>query len=177
MTKNRFDGVLGRVPLDFVRESLSMSGYGKQILPNRTLSVAKRRPEKLKATRLAGDVDVVKFSAPKIIPPNKVVERNLVLPQAAHVDNVTRSNTTSTTVVNNELVDIEKQGANDAAAISNQPGNSLLDGEKKETVQRTVKKILSGTRLFTKAVPRNNYNRSGLTAQGNRPANLPKLNG
>ena len=177
MTKNRFDGVLGRVPLDFVRESLSMSGYGKQIPPNRTLSLAKRRPEKLKATRLTGDVDVVKFSAPKIISPNKVVERNLVSPQAAHVDNVTRSNTTSTTVVDNELVDIEKEGANDAAAISNQPGNSLVDGEKKETVQRTVKKILSGTRLFTKAVPRNNYNRSGLTAQQNRPANLPKLNG
>lgn len=177
MTKNRFDGVLGRVPLDFVRESLSMSGYGKQIPPNRTLSLAKRRPEKLKATRLAGDVDVVKFSAPKIIPPNKVVERNLVSPQAAHADNVTRSNTTSTTVVNNEMVAIGKEGANDAAAISNQPGNSLVDGEKKETVQRTVKKILSGTRLFTKAVPRNSYNRSGLTAQGNRPANLPKLNG
>ena len=177
MTKNRFDGVLGRVPLDFVRESLSMSGYGKQIPPNRTLSLSKRRPEKLKATRLAGDVDVVKFSAPKIIPRNKVVERNLVSRQAAHVGNVTRSNTTSTTVVNNELVDIEKEGVNDAAAISNQPGNSLLDGEKKETVQRTVKKILSGTRLFTKAVPRNHYNRSGLTAQGNRPANLPKLNG
>ena len=154
-----------------------MSGYGKQIPPNRTLSLAKRRPEKLKATRLTGDVDVVKFSAPKIISPNKVVERNLVSPQAAHVDNVTRSNTTSTTVVDNELVDIEKEGANDAAAISNQPGNSLVDGEKKEKVQRTVKKILSGTRLFTKAVPRNNYNRSGLTAQGNRPANLPKLNG
>ena len=136
-----------------------MSGYGKQIPPNRTVSWAKRRPEKLKATRLAGDVDVVKFSAPKIIPPNKVVERNLVLPQGAHVDNVTG------------------EGANETAAISNQPGNSLLDGEKKETVQRTVKKILSGTRLFTKAVPRNNYNRSGLTAQGNRPAKLPKLNG
>ena len=154
-----------------------MSGYGKQIPPNRTLSLAKRRPEKLKATRLAGDVDVVKFSAPKIIPPNKGVERNLVSPQAAHVDNVTRSNTTSTTVVNNELVGIEKEGANDAEAISNQPGNGFLDGEKKETVQRTVKKILSGTRLFTKAVPPNNYNRSGLTAQQNRPANLPKLNG
>ena len=154
-----------------------MSGYGKQIPPNRTLSLAKRRPEKLMATRLAGDVDVVKFSAPKIIPPNRVEERNLVSPQAAHVDNVTRSNTTSTTVANNEMVAIGEEGANETAAILNQPGNSLLDGEKKETVQRTVKKILSGTRLFTKAVPRNSYNRSGLTAQGNRPANLPKLNG
>ena len=177
MTKNRFDGVLGRVPLNFVRESLSMSGYGKQIPPNTTLNLARRRPEKLKATRLAGDVDVVKFSAPKIIPPNKVVERNLVSPQAAYVDNVTRGNTTFTTVANNEVVAIEKEGANKAVATSSQPGNSLVDGEKKEAVQRTVKKILSGTRLFTKAVPRNNYNRSGLTAQGNRPANVPKLNG
>lgn len=160
VTKNRFDGVLGRVPLNFVRESLSMSGFGKEPQPKKTSDVEKRRPEKLKVTRLSGDVDVVRFSAPKMLGANKAVNRNTVMPKPSPkkegVDDVEKhGNASSTTVTQQE------RGSNDKAKMAGEPADGMSN-EKKENVQRTVKKILSGTRLFTKAVnaPRNSHSRN-----------------
>ena len=169
VTKNRFDGVLGRVPLEFVRESLSMSGFGKQIQPNKTFHLDKRRPDKLKATRLAADVDVVKFSAPKIFGSNKVFNKNTVLPTPTNVDNGA-----STTEIHDKLIVEQEQELNNAAKMADKANDTLLNNEKKETVQKTVKKILSGTRLLTKAVPRNNFNRSE-SSQVNRKPNTTKI--
>lgn len=163
VTKNRFDGVLGRVPLEFVRESLSMSGFGKQLPPNKTFNVDKRSPEKLKATRLAANLDVVKFSAPQIIGSNKMYNRSTVLPKPTDEerrDDIANHNTTSTS------------NTQDRASSEHGPIDRISD-EKKETVQRTVKKILSGTRLFTKAVnsPRNYYSRTEGSQVNRKPSN------
>ena len=177
VTKNRFDGVLGRVPLEFVRESLSMSGFGRQIQPSKIFNIEKRRPENLKATRLAADVDVVKFSAPKIFGSNKVFNKNTLLPTPTSVerlDNITVDNGKSTTVTHDKLSAEQEQKLNNAAKMADEANDGLLNNEKKETVQKTVKKILSGTRLFTKAVPRNSYNRSE-SSQVNRKLNTTKL--
>ena len=166
MTKNRFDGVLGRVPLDFVRESLSMSGFGKVLQPNKSFSVEKRRPEKLRATRLAADVDVVKFSAPKMIGSNRTVNKNTAIPQPfldrqRLGDRTNNENEVSNPVTAQQGVKTEEDRELDNAEVA-QNSVDKLSNEKKENVQRTVKRILSGTRLITKAVstPRNSYSRA-----------------
>ena len=165
VTKNRFDGVLGRVPLNFVRESLSMSGFGREIQPKKTSNVEKKRPEKLKATRLSGDVDVVRFSAPKMLGANKAVNKNTVMPKPSlkkeRVNDVeNHDNASSTTVTQHEVSNEQERGSNDTVKMAGEPADGMSN-EKKENVQRTVKKILSGTRLFTKAVnaPRNSHSR------------------
>ena len=166
VTKNRFDGVLGRVPLDFVRESLSMSGFGRVLQPKKTSNFDNRRPEKLKATRLSGDVDVVRFSAPKMLGANKAVNKNTVIsqpsPKKERVEDIAdHNNVSSTTVTQHEESNERERGLKNT---ENMAGGSAdgMSTEKKETVQRTVKKILSGTRLFTKAVnaPRNSNSRT-----------------
>ena len=150
VTKNRFDGVLGRVPLDFVRESLSMSGFGKTAQPKKpTLKLDKARPQKLKVTRLGADVDITKFSAPKMLRTNKVVDRKSILPKTTSKDysDGTKDDPKNSNEENRLNNALEKR---DSAP-------DVMSAEKKENVQKTVKKILSGTRLFTKAVsgPRN----------------------
>ena len=167
VTKNRFDGVLGRVPLNFVRESLSMSGFGREIQPKKTSNVEKKRPEKLKATRLSGDVDVVRFSAPKMLGANKAVNKNTVMPKPSLIkkervnDVENHGNASSTTVTQHEVSNEQERGSNDTVKKVGEPADGMSN-EKKENVQRTVKKILSGTRLFTKAVnpPRSSYSRN-----------------
>ena len=146
-----------------------MSGFGKQLQPNKTFNFEKRRPEKLKATRLADNVDVVKFSAPQIIGSNKMYNRNTVLPKPTdkeRVDDIANhDNTTSTSNTQDR-------------ASSERGSTDRISDEKKETVQKTVKKILSGTRLFTKAVnsPRNNYSRTESSQVNRKPNNKKLLN-
>lgn len=162
VTKNRFDGVLGRVPLDFVRESLSMSGFGKTQSSTNTTDRNRRLPEKLNATRVAADVNIVKFSAPRIVGAQKSIQRNGVSPRTVSSaiadennlvvasDEVTRNakykrKMNDESNHNDKVMEIEKT-------------SDVISEEKKETVQKAVKKILIGTRLYTKAVnsPRNN---------------------
>lgn len=151
VTKNRFDGVLGRVPLDFVRESLSMSGFGKTAQPKKpTLKLDKAHPQKLKITRLGAGVDISKFSAPKLLRTNKVVDRKSIPPQPASNDY------SDGTKDDPKYSNKEETGLN-SAPEKRVSAPDVISAEKKENVQKTVKKILSGTRLFTKAVngPRN----------------------
>ena len=153
VTKNRFDGVLGRIPLDFVRESLSMSGFGKTAqLKKPTPKLDKAHPQKpLRITRLGADVDIAKFSAPKMVRTNIVVDRKSILPKPTSTDN-------SDSSTKDDPKDSNKQenGLNDVLE-KRDSAPDVISAEKKENVQKTVKKILSGTRLFTKAVngPRN----------------------
>ena len=152
VTKNRFDGVLGRVPLDFVRESLSMSGFGKAVQPKKTtLKLDKTHPQRLKVTRLGTDVDIAKFSAPKMVRTNKVVDRKSILPKPTLKEN--SDDTNDDPKDGNTL----ENGLNNDALEKKDSAPNVMSAEKKENVQKTVKKILSGTRLFTKAVngPRN----------------------
>jgi len=176
VTKNRFDGVLGRVPLDFVRESLSMSGFGRELQPNKTVNFDKRHSETLKPTRLSADVDVVKFSAPKMFGSNKIVNRNTVLPNPSSNkerldDLANHGNTASTTATQNKGSSVQGRQQNNAVKTADEQ-TVRMSNEKKETVQRTVKRILSGTSLFTKAVktPRNSYSRTE-SSQVNRKQN------
>lgn len=151
VTKNRFDGVLGRVPLDFVRESLSMSGFGKTVQPKKpTPKLDKAHPQKLKVTRLGADVDIGWFSAPKMLGTNRKVDRKAILPKPTSTDNT--DGTKDDPKEGNE----QENGLNNAVEKSDNTPD-VMSAEKKENVQKTVKKILSGTRLFTKAVngPRN----------------------
>ena len=151
VTKNRFDGVLGRVPLDFVRESLSMSGFGKTVQPKTpTLKLDKAHPHKLKVTRLGADADIAKFSAPKMVRTNKVVDRKAILRKPTSTDN------TDGTKDDRQHSNEQQNGLNNAPE-KRDGAPDMMSAEKKENVQKTVKKILSGTRLFTKAVngPRN----------------------
>lgn len=153
VTKNRFDGVLGRIPLEFVRESLSMSGYGKTPQPKKPTVKLDRptRPDKLKVTRLGADVDIVKFSAPKMFGTNKNIHRKAILPAAKP----------TSTNIDGQTLGAVTQDAKDNTEQENELNNAfqernntphVMSAEKKENVQKTVKKILSGTRLFTKAV-------------------------
>lgn len=167
MTKNRFDGVLGRVPLDFVKESLSMSGFGKVLQPNKPFNVEKRRPEKLRATRLAADVDVVKFSAPKMIGSYRTVNKNTAILQPYLNKQSLGDRTNNEDKVSNPVtaqlgVKPEEERELDNAKKVAQNSVDKMSNERKENVQRTVKRILSGTRLITKAVstPRNSYSRA-----------------
>jgi len=160
VTKNRFDGVLGRVPLDFVRESLSMSGFGKTVQPKKvTLKLDKAHPHKLKVTRLGADVDIAKFSAPKMVGTNKVVVRRAIPPKPTSTDNNDgtkddpKDNTKQEDGLNNALE--KRDSAPDVMSV-----------EKKENVQKTVKKILSGTRLITKAVSGPGNSKGGISEQG-----------
>ena len=128
-----------------------MSGFGKTAQPKKpTLKLDKARPQKLKVTRLGADVDITKFSAPKMLRTNKVVDRKSILPQPTSKDysDGTKDDTKYSNAQENRLNnELEKR---DSAP-------DVMSAEKKENVQKTVKKILSGTRLFTKAVkgPRN----------------------
>lgn len=152
VTKNRFDGVLGRIPLEFVRESLSMSGYGKSPQAKKpAVKLDKGRPEKLKVTRLGTDVDIVKFSAPKMFGTNKSVQTKAVLPAAKSTS--TNSDGPSLGIVRHDTkgnTEQENELNNALEGKDNTP--DVMSAEKKENVQKTVKRILSGTRLLTKAV-------------------------
>lgn len=156
VTKNRFDGVLGRIPLEFVRESLSMSGYGKTPQPKKPAVKLDKpgRPDKLKVTRLGADVDIVKFSAPKMFGTNKNIHRKAILPAA-------KPTSTNISNIDGQTLGAVTQDAKDNTEQENEINNALqernnthdvMSAEKKENVQKTVKKILCGTRLFTKAV-------------------------
>ena len=138
-----------------------MSGFGKTAQPKNTFDKNRRLPEKLKATRVAADVNIVKFSAPRIIGAKRIVQQNTVLPKTSsskvtnsgiHVaasDTVTRDAKHS-----NEL---DGESNHEDTVLKSDNTSDVISEEKKETVQKEVKKILSGTRLFTKAAnsPRN----------------------
>lgn len=161
VTKNRFDGVLGRVPLDFVRESLSMSGFGKTFSSMNTSDRNGRLPEKLNATRVTADVNIVKFSAPRIIGAQRSAQQNGVSPKtvsstpakenkdAVASDEVTRNV--------NYISKINGESNHNGTVMESDNTSDKISEEKKESVKKAVKKILSGTRLYTKAVngPRN----------------------
>ena len=168
--------MLGRIPLDFVRESLSMSGFGREPQPNKTISSEKRGSEKFKATRLAADVDVVRFSAPRMFGSTKIVNRNTVPPipssNMERLDDLAnQGNTASTTATQNKVSSVQERQQDSVVKTADEQ-TVRISNEKKETVQRTVKRILSGTRLFTKAVntPRNSYSRTE-SSQVNRKQN------
>ena len=149
------------MPLDFVRESLSMSGFGKTAQPKRpTLKLDKAHPQKLKVTRLGADVDISKFSAPKMVRTNKVVDRKSILPKPYSKDSSDGTN------YDPKYSNKEENRLN-IAPEARDSAPDVMSAEKKENVQKTVKKILSGTRLFTKAVngPRNS---NGASEQDNR---------
>lgn len=171
VTKNRFDGVLGRVPLEFVRESLSMSGFGKVLQPNKSLNFDRSRPAKFKPTRLTSDVEVVKFSAPKMIGSNKIISRNTATTQPSvekeNVESIANNCATNSTSHRQR----EKGSQMDSEGkMADHDIDAGISEEKKQSVQRTVKRILSGTRLITKAVngPRNNYFRANIVTDRNK---------
>ena len=155
VTKNRFDGVLGRVPLDFVKESLSMSGFGKVLQPNRPTNVDKSGNEKFKPTRLTADVSDVKFSAPRMFGSYKPFDRNAI-PQPSTKKEIFDNNATTDKPAS--FSDSKRQTESEIDGETTNNGKMAdefdvgISQEKKENVQRTVKKILSGTRLITKAV-------------------------
>ena len=153
-----------------------MSGFGREPQPNKTINFDKRHSEKFKPTRLAADVDVVKFSAPKMFGSNKIVNRKTVLPNLSsnkeRLDDLAdHGNTASTTATQNKVSSVQERQKDNAVKTEDEQ-TVRISNEKKETVQRTVKRILSGTRLFTKAVntPRNNYSRTE-SSQVNRKQN------
>lgn len=161
VTKNRFDGVLGRVPLDFVRESLSMSGFGKTFSSMNTSDRNGRLPEKLNATRVTADVNIVKFSAPRIIGAQRSAQQNGVsqktvssTPAKENKDVVASDEVTRNV---NYISKINGESNHNDTVMESDNTSDIISEEKKESVQRAVKKILSGTRLYTKAVngPRN----------------------
>lgn len=130
-----------------------MSGFGKTAqIKKPTPKLDKAHPQKLKVTRLGADVDIAKFSAPKMVRTNKVVDRKSILPKPTSKDN-------GDSDTKDEPIDSNKQenGLNDALEKKRDSAPDVISAEKRENVQKTVKKILSGTRLFTKAVniPRN----------------------
>ena len=59
MTKNRFDGSVGRVPLEFVRASLSMCGFGKK--DNTTKALGKG------SKKVTSDIDMISISSTPVI--------------------------------------------------------------------------------------------------------------
>lgn len=128
-----------------------MSGFGKTAQPKKpTLKLDKAHPQKLKVTRLGADVDIAKFSAPKMVRTNKVVDRKSIAPKPTSTDN--NDSTKDDPKDGNK----QENGLNDALE-KRDSAPDVISTKKKENVQKTVKKILSGTRLFTKAVngPRN----------------------
>lgn len=161
VTKNRFDGVLGRVPLDFVRESLSMSGFGKTFSSMNTSDRNGRLPEKLNATRVTADVNIVKFSAPRIIGAQRSAQQNRVSPKtvsstpAKENKDVVASDEVTRNV--NYISKINGESNHNETVMESDNTSDKISEEKKESVKKAVKKILSGTRLYTKAVngPRN----------------------
>lgn len=161
VTKNRFDGVLGRVPLDFVRESLSMSGFGKTFSSMNTRDRNGRLPEKLNATRVTADVNIVKFSAPRIIGAQRSAQQNGVSPKtvsstpAKENKDVVASDEVTRNV--NYISKINGESNHNETVMESDNTSDKISEEKKESVKKAVKKILSGTRLYTKAVngPRN----------------------
>lgn len=165
VTKNRFDGVLGRVPLEFVRESLSMSGFGKVLQSNKSMNFDRSRPAKFKPTRLTTDGGLVKFSAPKMIGSNKIISRNTATTQLSsekgNTDSIAHHYATNSSLDRQREKGSQMDGEGKMADHDIDAG---ISDEKKESVQRTVKRILSGTRLITKAVsgPRNNNFRANI---------------
>lgn len=128
-----------------------MSGFGKTAQPKKpTLKLDKAHPQKLKITRLGAGVDISKFSAPKLLRTNEVVDRKSIPPQPASNDY------SDGTKDDPKYSNKEETGLN-SAPEKRVSAPDVISAEKKENVQKTVKKILSGTRLFTKAVngPRN----------------------
>lgn len=156
VTKNRFDGVLGRVPLDFAKDSLSMSGFGKVLQPNRPTNVDKSGNEKFKPTRLTADVSDVKFSAPRMFGSYKPFDKNARIPQPSTKKEIFDNNATTDNPASSSDSKRQMESEIDGETTNNGKMANEFDvgisQEKKENVQRTVKKILSGTRLITKAV-------------------------
>lgn len=133
-----------------------MSGYGKTAKPTKPAVKLDKpgRPEKLKVTRLGTDVDIVKFSAPKMLGTNQKFHRRAILPTTKPTS-TNISNTdgqTSGTVTRDTKDNTEQKNELNNAFQERDITPDVMSAEKKENVQKTVKKILSGTRLFTKAV-------------------------
>lgn len=101
-----------------------------------------RLPEKLNATRVTADVNIVKFSAPRIMPAKE--NKDVVAS-----DEVTRNV--------NYISKINGESNHNETVMESDNTSDKISEEKKESVKKAVKKILSGTRLYTKAVngPRN----------------------
>lgn len=63
MTKNRFDGTVGRVPLEFVKSSLSMCGFGKKDTSfKKTNNSIKKSESQPKSSKIISDIDMINIS-------------------------------------------------------------------------------------------------------------------
>lgn len=181
VTKNRFDGVLGRVPLEFVRDSLCMSGFGKSrgSQPTAVPSFQKRDIPKHNVTRIVADdvnlkhsarpygrAAVMKYSVEnnegsrgilssgafsKYKPDTRVKEVNTDL--SSHGDERSASDSRAGT-----LVSVVPKGGNLHEAKGSSVGNGKGQStdatafHKASAVRTAVNKMLKGTQLYTKAI-------------------------
>lgn len=138
-----------------------MSGFGKTFSSMNTSDRNGRLPEKLNATRVTADVNIVKFSAPRIIGAQRSAQQNGVSPKtvsstpAKENKDVVASDEVTRNV--NYISKINGESNHNGTVMESDNTSDKISEEKKESVKKAVKKILSGTRLYTKAVngPRN----------------------
>ena len=196
VTKNRFDGTLGRVPLDFVRETISMSGFGKTST-NKFSSSAVRKESSSK-TNIVADLHKLNVDPPHPIgkaalttplPVGNFVSSTRstdvarsgsfrILPAVElssdtyNSNNISKSDATRLKYSNSDSFGNEdsslklseklelRQINNDKNFSAKSPSRETNTSESSElqsksktnAVRAEVKRQLSGTKLFTKAI-------------------------
>ena len=124
------------------------------------MTLDRKRPDKLKATRLVTGAEVLKFSSPKLLGEstsvNKLSNRNSKWAKFSSMRNTTRREEALSEAKLNKRHGDRNSKASEADDSGPKVGgdfnNVMSTREKKEIVQKTVKQRLSGTRLFTKAM-------------------------